>query len=280
VYHLVRTFTFPDVEAIEPILRDGFIEDAYIDGLAVLEDQTRDVGPLEPGRLSPSIRSELLAASTRSLLQRKAYQLSDNLLENGERASSIKEGQMQPASLVDAVSSEYLARSFRDKTVDMSSTIRSFSSRELQLRAGTLHSLQNEAMDRDVLRMVGANFPLRQITTTLDVAPQLTDEAVRRLMRRFSAQDYQALASVARTYLPSNECIPFFPEIDKSVFTAVNSKGQLYFLHSKDVTLKGGRLQRLYFFARDVRDGAVDALPAGYVVLENPRTGLLVIAKG
>jgi hypothetical protein len=47
----------------------------------------------------------------------------------------------------------------------------------------------------------------------------------------------------------------------------------------KDVTLKGGRLQRIYFFARDVRDGAVAALPDGYVSVENPRTGLLVLKK-
>jgi hypothetical protein len=48
----------------------------------------------------------------------------------------------------------------------------------------------------------------------------------------------------------------------------------------KDVTLKGGRLQRIYFFARDVREGAVDAMPAGYIVVENPRTGLPVLKKG
>ena len=62
-------------------------------------------------------------------------------------------------------------------------------------------------------------------------------------------------------------------------YSQTNSKGQQYFLHMKDVTLKGGRLQRIYFFARDVRDGAVDALPAGYKSVENTRTGLLVLKK-
>ena len=62
-------------------------------------------------------------------------------------------------------------------------------------------------------------------------------------------------------------------------YSQTNSKGQQYFLHMKDVTLKGGRLQRIYFFARDVREGAVDALPAGYVSVENPKTGLLVLKK-
>jgi hypothetical protein len=47
----------------------------------------------------------------------------------------------------------------------------------------------------------------------------------------------------------------------------------------KDVTLKGGRLQRIYFFARDVREGSVDVLPAGYMVVENAKTGLPVLKK-
>ena len=63
-------------------------------------------------------------------------------------------------------------------------------------------------------------------------------------------------------------------------YSHTNSKGQTYYLHMKDVTLKGGRLQRIYFFAREVReDGAVDALPAGYMTVENPRTGLPVLKK-
>lgn len=62
-------------------------------------------------------------------------------------------------------------------------------------------------------------------------------------------------------------------------YERTNSKGQSYWLHMKDVTLRGGRLQRIYFYARDVRDGVVDALPAGYTTVENARTGLLVLVK-
>ena len=62
-------------------------------------------------------------------------------------------------------------------------------------------------------------------------------------------------------------------------YSQTNSKGQQYYLHMKDVTLKGGRLQRIYFFARDVRDGSCEAMPAGYESVENPRTGLLVLKK-
>ena len=63
-------------------------------------------------------------------------------------------------------------------------------------------------------------------------------------------------------------------------YSQINSKGQQYYLHMKDVTLKGGRLQRIYFFARDVRDGSCEAMPSGYIPVENPRTGLLVLKKG
>ncbi|TAK89168.1 hypothetical protein EPO04_03655 [Patescibacteria group bacterium] len=63
-------------------------------------------------------------------------------------------------------------------------------------------------------------------------------------------------------------------------YNHTNSKGQTYYLHQRDVTLKGGRQQRIYFFAREVKDGAIDALPEGYVVVENPRTGLPILKKG
>ena len=58
-----------------------------------------------------------------------------------------------------------------------------------------------------------------------------------------------------------------------------NSKGQTYYLHMKEVTLKNGRQHTIYYFARDVRDGALDAVPAGYQVVETERTGMPVLKK-
>jgi hypothetical protein len=58
-----------------------------------------------------------------------------------------------------------------------------------------------------------------------------------------------------------------------------NSKGQQYYLHMRDVTLKGGRVQRIYFFARAEGEGACEDLPAGYQVIENARTGLPILKK-
>jgi len=57
-------------------------------------------------------------------------------------------------------------------------------------------------------------------------------------------------------------------------FSVVSQKsGKTYYLHSRDVTLRGGREQTIYFFAQTEKEGAMDELPAGYEVPETPRTG-------
>jgi hypothetical protein len=63
-------------------------------------------------------------------------------------------------------------------------------------------------------------------------------------------------------------------------FSHTNSKGQTYFLHTKDVNLRGGRRQTIYYFAREVKPkDSLDAMPAGYKVVENKRTGLPMLKK-
>lgn len=59
-----------------------------------------------------------------------------------------------------------------------------------------------------------------------------------------------------------------------------NNKGQNYYLHSKEVRLRSGRNQRIYFFARKIRPEAINALPENFVVVENQRTGLPVLKRG
>lgn len=54
--------------------------------------------------------------------------------------------------------------------------------------------------------------------------------------------------------------------------------GEEYFLHSKEVTLRGGRKQVIYYFARVAKENACD-LPDGYEVMENSRTGLPMLRK-
>lgn len=62
-------------------------------------------------------------------------------------------------------------------------------------------------------------------------------------------------------------------------YSHTNSRGTTYFLHSKEVTLKGGRKQVIYYFAKEAKAGAIDSLPAGYQVVENQRTGLPILKK-
>jgi hypothetical protein len=62
-------------------------------------------------------------------------------------------------------------------------------------------------------------------------------------------------------------------------FSYQNAKGVTYYLHGKKVTLKNGRMQQIYFFARDVRAEALNEVPAGYTVMETKRTGMPVLKK-
>lgn len=66
---------------------------------------------------------------------------------------------------------------------------------------------------------------------------------------------------------------------DSKAFSYTNSKGQTYYLHTRDVTLKNGRVQTIYFFARDIREGALATVPAAYQVIETSRTGMPVLKK-
>jgi hypothetical protein len=58
-----------------------------------------------------------------------------------------------------------------------------------------------------------------------------------------------------------------------------NSKGVTYFLNSKEVTLRGGKLQTIYYFSKDERPEAVKDIPAGFSVNENPRNGFLTVKR-
>ena len=64
-----------------------------------------------------------------------------------------------------------------------------------------------------------------------------------------------------------------------AAYSYTNKKGQVYFLHTKEVTLKNGRVQRIYYFARDERPGSLPEVPAGYTVVETTRTGMPVLKK-
>ena len=62
---------------------------------------------------------------------------------------------------------------------------------------------------------------------------------------------------------------------------SVKSKksGKTYYLHKREKENKNGSVTALYFFAGEVKEGAIDELPADRVVSENERTGLPFLKK-
>lgn len=63
---------------------------------------------------------------------------------------------------------------------------------------------------------------------------------------------------------------------------SVESKksGKMYYLHTKEVELVGGRKQRIYYFSGEIDNkNAIDEIPTGYEVFENKRTGLPMLRK-
>lgn len=65
---------------------------------------------------------------------------------------------------------------------------------------------------------------------------------------------------------------------------SVESKksGATYYLFKKDVTLRGGRQQTIYYFTKDAKNPKgtpVEELPSGYTTMENSRTGLPMLKK-
>jgi hypothetical protein len=58
-----------------------------------------------------------------------------------------------------------------------------------------------------------------------------------------------------------------------------NSKGVTYYLNSKDVVLRGGKSQTIYYFSKDDRKDTGTELPGDREVNENPRNGFLTLKR-
>ncbi len=62
--------------------------------------------------------------------------------------------------------------------------------------------------------------------------------------------------------------------------TKSRKSGETYFLHAKQVTLRGGRPQMIYYFSKECKkEFALKELPKGYEISENRRTGLPLLRK-
>ena len=61
-------------------------------------------------------------------------------------------------------------------------------------------------------------------------------------------------------------------------YTHTNSKGVTYILHGRQRVSKTGKTSMLYFFSKEQKEGALDSVPAGYMVSETAN-GLPVLKK-
>jgi hypothetical protein len=61
-------------------------------------------------------------------------------------------------------------------------------------------------------------------------------------------------------------------------FSFTNQKGVTYFLHASVGKTGTGKTRTLYFFAKVKKEGALDAVPQGYKVVETTN-GLPVLKK-
>lgn len=62
-------------------------------------------------------------------------------------------------------------------------------------------------------------------------------------------------------------------------YSHTNSLGVTYYLNSKQVTLRGGRVQTIYYFSKDEGRPEACDLPEGKQVNENPRNGFLTVSN-
>jgi len=61
-------------------------------------------------------------------------------------------------------------------------------------------------------------------------------------------------------------------------YSFTNSKGVTYYLHTRRTPAASGKERVLFFFSKEVKEGVMDAVPAGYTVVEM-KTGLPVLKK-
>jgi hypothetical protein len=122
------------------------------------------------------------------------------------------------------------------------------------------------------------------VPTGLDDDLAMALDARNELAHRYFRESESELGPVAEELTKLDRWAVLFERLAAALavplVTHTSSNGQTYLLHQRDVTLRGGRAQRIYFFAREPKDGLVDAMPHGYVVVENSRTGLPIVKKG
>jgi len=65
------------------------------------------------------------------------------------------------------------------------------------------------------------------------------------------------------------------------VFSVKSKKnGEVWYLHAKIITMKGQKPRCIYYFGRTItKEFAIDAVPTGFEISHNMRTGMPLLKK-
>lgn len=262
-------------ETIGYMAREPVAAELLLDALALLEDLTHTVVPeLESPRFDRLQIERELDRTTVNADKNRLGDIARNIEVNraswGDILHRVETGQNRPQDVANYI---HGARTYRDFVIETADRV-------LSLGSGSERITENPsrtALYRSVARLTAASFPVSLIANDVGLDIPSAETAMARVRSR---APNIAVVGDAEYGLSPEELEPRYLLSDRRVYAFRSSNGTVYFLHSKLVTLRGGKEQRIYFFARSFRPvDAVASLPDGYTVQENPRNGFLTLKK-
>ena len=253
------TLTYPSRDVFISTTRSRDQRRAYVRGLALLDDYTNSLDEARTGR--PLFKQNLEDFAPFERAAESAGALRDSLFEGALTSSRLKPSGHGDRSLNEIALTEHLRLSIRERVLDLYDQTRARQS----LEAYNESALTFSALRRDVSRMLNAQFPEPLIRGALGIDEGELEAASAATMQQ----------NVFDVYLPH-----FNPQ-DRLAYAHTNSHGVTYYLHSTEITLRGGQPQTVYFFAKnEINDKGVPVrLPSDREVIENPRNGFLTLSK-
>ncbi|MDT3445822.1 hypothetical protein [Pseudofrankia sp. BMG5.37] len=254
-------------EAIGAIRDDPFISDVYLDSLALLEDLTHYVVPEDsPARFTADTIEKKLDELTGLARRSGLGEIAENLDRNRESWSRVTARIHSGVNRQEDIA-RYIhgSRTYRDFAIGTSETIVAPDD-----PSNPDFEYNRAVIQRSVGRMAAALFPRGLIASEIG----------------WSTGEVEAVESSAGGGLnraPGFDAEEIFPKFEANGFSAfgyTNSRGITYFLHAKEVTLRGGRRQTIHYFASQIRvNDILDSIPSGFEVKENSHNGFLLLKK-
>jgi len=255
-------------EDVKVLLKSSNGVEAYLDALALLHDIMLSGLALGEGTVLPIEDAERL------------YQEAVQVLRGTEGVHTV-------ASLVGNLS-EAISLSGSEQSEEAYAFVQAIVVAHRQLRTAVVRadfSVETEPFTDEehwVLYWFG-QLGLNEVETTRvsGYEPDQVSAALAELVRKAGVPRAGALRSVAADYFFVEEVFGrsgVRPSV-VGAYQHINSRGFLYYLNMKEVVLIGGKMQRIYYFSRDIRPESLQELPPDFQVAENPRNGFLTIRR-